>query len=316
MLAFAIRRLFNMLLVLLVVSVATFALFVLIPGGDPAVRMAGRTATPENVERIREVWGFDRPLPVQYARMMKRLFVDRDLVSYVNGANVTEQIVKRMPATISLAIVAGVVWLSLGVLVGFLSGWRPGSLLDRSLMGFGMLGISLPIFWLGIMARYYLAQRWHVLPDGGYVPLTDQPVEWLKHLVLPALVLSAGFIGFYGQVLRSSMLDVAGEDYVRTARAKGIGKRAVMVRHVSRNSLLPLVTLFGLDFAAVLGGAAILVEVVFDVRGVGWYAGQSVRQLDLPPIMGVMMYAAFFIVVINTIVDLIYAWIDPRVRVT
>lgn len=316
MVAFAVRRLFNMLLVLVVVSIATFALFVLIPGGDPAVRMAGRTATPENIEHIREAWGFDKPLPVQYARMMKRLLISHDLVSYVNGANVSEQLVKRMPATISLAVVGGIIWLSLGVLTGILCGWRAGSWLDRSLMGLGMLGISLPIFWLGIMARYYLAQRWHVLPDGGYVPLTQQPLEWLQHLILPALVMSAGFIGFYGQVLRSSMLDVIGEDYVRTARAKGVGKKAVMVRHVFRNSLIPIVSLFGLDFAAVLAGGAILTEAVFNVRGVGWYAAQSVKELDLPPIMGVMMYAAFVIVAINTIVDLIYGWIDPRVRLT
>jgi peptide/nickel transport system permease protein len=176
----------------------------------------------------------------------------------------------------------------------------------------------MPVFWLGIVLRFFLAEKPNdpLFPDGGYVGLTDDPVQWAHHLILPWFCLSILFIGFYGRVLRSNMLDVMNEDYVRTARAKGLAPKRVLLKHVLRNSLIPIVTLFALDFAAVLGGGAILTETVFDLKGVGWYAAQSVGGLDLPPIMGVTLYGAFFIVFFSAVVDILYVWLDPRIRPT
>jgi peptide/nickel transport system permease protein len=173
----------------------------------------------------------------------------------------------------------------------------------------------MPVFWLGILARYYLGpEKLGFFPDGQYVPLTQNPIEWFYHLILPWVVLAVLFIGFYGRVLRSNILDSINEDYVRTARAKGLSPRAVLRRHVLRNSLIPIVTLFALDFAGVLGGGAILTETVFDLNGVGQFAARSVRNLDLPPIMAVTLLGAFFIVTFNALVDFFYAYLDPRIR--
>jgi peptide/nickel transport system permease protein len=189
---------------------------------------------------------------------------------------------------------------------------------DRLITLVALIGISMPVFWLGIIARYYLAEDGLVtwFPDGEYVPLLDNPAQWFWHLLLPWVVLAILFIGFYGRVMRGNILDTINEDFVRTARAKGLNPRTVMVKHVLRNSLIPIVTLFGLDFAAVLGGGAILTETVFDLHGVGQYAAQSIRNFDLPPIMGVTLYGAFFIVFFNAIVDFVYAYLDPRIRPT
>jgi peptide/nickel transport system permease protein len=174
----------------------------------------------------------------------------------------------------------------------------------------------MPVFWLGIITRYYFAEGgvMSFFPDGEYAALTSNPLKWFSHLILPWLVLAVLFIGFYGRVLRGNVLDTINEDYIRTARAKGLTPRRVLVKHVLRNSLIPIVTLFGLDFASVLGGGAILTETVFDLHGVGQYAAQSINNFDLPPIMGVTMYGAFFIVLLSIVVDLFYAFLDPRIR--
>ena len=210
------------------------------------------------------------------------------------------------------------IWLFFGVLVGVISAVTAGRWPDRSITVFALVGISLPVVWVGIEVRYYLAEGgWTTFfPDGGYVPLTQSPTGWFSHLILPWLVLAVGFVGFYGRVLRSNMLDTKSEDYVRTARAKGITPKRVLAKHVLRNSLIPIVTLFGLDFAAVLGGGAILVETAFDLHGVGQYAAQSIGTLDLPPILGVTLFGAFFIVTFSAIIDLLYIFLDPRIRPT
>ena len=173
----------------------------------------------------------------------------------------------------------------------------------------------MPVFWLGIIMRYFLAEKNSWFPDGGYVPLTVNPAQWFYHLILPWITLAVLSIGFYGRVLRSNILDSINEDYVRTARAKGLTPRDVLIRHILRNSLIPIVTLFGLDFAAVLGGGAILTEVVYELHGVGFYAYTAISNLDLPPLMGVTLFGAFFIVFFSTLVDVVYAWLDPRIRV-
>ncbi len=311
--AFIVRRLVGMVVVLAIVSFLTFVIFIVIPGGDPAQRIAGRTATQQNIENIRETWGFDRPFYVQYWNMMKKLF-SNDLISYSNQTKVVDQIRDGIPATFSLCIGAAIIWLFFGILVGVISAVTAGRWSDRVITLLALIGISMPVFWLGLMARYVLAEKNQWFPDGEYVGLTTDPVQWFYHLLLPWFVLAVLFIGFYGRVLRSNILDTINDDYVRTARAKGLSRRRVMAKHVLRNSLIPIVTLFGLDFAAVIGGGAILTETVFDLHGVGQYAATSIGQLDLPPIMGVTLFAAFFIVFFNAIVDLLYAYLDPRIR--
>jgi peptide/nickel transport system permease protein len=327
MTAFVIRRFIGMIAVLFAVSVLVFIVFILVPGGDPADRMAGKNPTPQNVQNIREKWGFNRPVYVQYVLMMKKAGTgllpgkhgEYDiLTSFQNRQNVAAEIKRGIPATASLAIGAAIIWLFFGTLVGVISAVYAGRWLDRFITILALIGISMPVFWLGIVTRYFLAEKPSdpKFPDGGYVPLTSDPVEWAHHLILPWLVLAVLFIGFYGRVLRSNMLDAMNDDYVRTAKAKGLAPRRVLIKHVLRNSLIPIVTLFGLDFAAVLGGGAILTETVFDLKGVGWYAAQSVGDLDLPPIMGVTLYGAFFIVFFTALVDLFYAYLDPRIRPT
>jgi peptide/nickel transport system permease protein len=317
LITFLIRRLVGALLVLIAVSFITYLIFVKIPGGDPATRIAGRTATDANIADIREKLRLNDPFYDQYWGMMKSLFTG-SLKSYSSQLNVVDQIKGGIPATFSLCIGAGIIWLGFGILVGVISAVAAGRLSDRVITVFALIGISMPVFWLGLIARYLFAQKhpFNFLPDGEYVPLTSNPWQWFVHLLLPWLVLAVLFIGFYGRVLRSNILDTINEDYVRTAKAKGLPYRRVLVKHVLRNSLIPIVTLFGLDFAAVIGGSAILTETVFDLKGVGWYAAQAVQDLDLPPIMGVTIYATFFIVGFSVVVDLLYAWLDPRIRPT
>ena len=327
MLAFVIRRLIGMVAVLFGVSVLVYIVFILIPGGDPAERMAGKNPLPANVANIRHQWGFDKPFYVQYVRMMEKAgngvvpgkHGEFDVLrSFDTRQDVVREIKKGIPATMSLCIGAAIIWLFLGIVVGVISAVNAGRALDRLITTFALIGVSMPVFWLGIVMRYFLAEKpaHPLFPDGEYVPLTQDPVQWAYHLVLPWFCLAVLFIGFYGRVLRSNMLDAMNEDYVRTAKSKGLSPGRVLRKHVLRNSLIPLVTLFGLDFAAVLGGGAILTETVFDLKGVGWYAAQSVGSLDLPPIMGVTLYGAFFIVVFSALVDFVYAWLDPRIRPT
>jgi peptide/nickel transport system permease protein len=312
--AFIIRRTLGAVIVLAVVSFLTFCIFIVIPGGDPAERMAGKNATDENIANIRETWGFDQPFYVQYAKMMQNVF-SGDLISYTTQQDVIAEIKRGLPATLSLAIGAAIIWLFFGVLVGVISAVTAGRWSDRGITILALIGISMPVFWLGILARYYLGpENAGIFPDGQYVPLTENPVDWFYHMILPWFVLAVLFIGFYGRVLRSNILDSINEDYVRTARAKGLNPRRVLIKHVLRNSMIPIVTLFALDFAAVIGGGAILTETVFDLQGVGQYAARSVRTLDLPPIMAVTLLGAFFIVFFNAIVDFLYAYLDPRIR--
>jgi peptide/nickel transport system permease protein len=314
-LAFVIRRFIGMVLVLFAVSFLVFVIFIVVPGGDPAVRIAGKNANDQLIANIRHTWGFDRPFYTQYWLMMKKTF-SGELVSYTNQTNVLDQIKQGVPATFSLAIGAALIWTVCGVAVGVLAAVKAGKASDRFVTIFALVGISMPVFWLGIIVRYYLAEGGltTLFPDGEYVPLIVNPAQWAWHLVLPWGVLAVLFIGFYGRVLRGNILDTVNEDYVRTARAKGLNPSNVMMKHVLRNSLIPIVTLFGLDFAGVLGGGAILTETVFDLHGVGQYAAQSISNFDLPPIMGVTLYGAFFIVFFNGLVDLAYAYLDPRIR--
>jgi peptide/nickel transport system permease protein len=315
MLVFIARRLVGMAIVLFIVSILVFVIFVKIPGGDPAARIAGRTANPDAVAQVRKDLGLDKPTYVQYWRMMKQLFTNK-LISYTNRTKVVDQIKAGIPATFSLVIGAGLIWFSFGVLVGVLAAITAGRWGDRTITIAALVGISMPVFWLGLVLRYVLAEGHpaSIFPDSGYVALTSNPVQWFYHLWMPWWTLAILFIGFYGRVMRSNILDTINEDYVRTARAKGLNPRRVLVKHVVRNSLIPVVTLFGLDFGATIGGGAILTETVYQLNGVGQYAAQNISRLDLPPIMGVTLFGAFFIVLFSALVDFAYAWLDPRIR--
>jgi peptide/nickel transport system permease protein len=313
--SFVARRLAQMVVVLFAVSVLTFLVFNVIPNGDPAARMAGKSPTEGQIEAIRAEWGFDEPLPVQYVRTMEQL-LGGSAISYFTQLNVREEIVRGLPRTLSLAIGAAILWMAIGVALGLAGALRAGRVSDRLLTMAAVVGVSLPVFWLGALLAYYLGFKAGWFPNGGYVPFGEDPLDWAYHLVLPCATLAILFIGFYSRVLRSSVLDTMGEDYVRTARAKGLSERQVLLRHVLRNSLIPVVTLWGLDFGAVVAGGAILVETVFDLQGVGQYAAESVGQLDVPPVLAVTLFGAFFIVVLNTIVDVVYAALDPRIRAT
>ena len=313
MLRFVVRRLISMVLVLFAISVVTFLIFNVIPNGDPAQRMAGRTPTEPEIERIREEWGFDESIPVQYVTTMKKIFTG-DLVSYFTRLNVMEEIWKGLPRTLSLAVGAAILWMAMAVALGVFSAVMAGKFADRALTVLALIGISMPVFWIGALMNHYLGFKAGLFPNGGYVPLTEDPIDWFYHLIMPWTALAILFIGFYSRVLRSNILDTINEDYVRTARAKGISERRVLVRHVLRNSLLPIITLWGLDFGAVIGGGAILTETVFDLQGVGQFAADSIGQLDVPPVLAITMFGAFFIVLMNTIVDILYAYLDPRIR--
>lgn len=302
-----------MAFVMWALSVLTFVIFNVIPSGDPALRIAGRNANDVVRQQVREDWGFNESLPVQYWEMMKKT-LGGDLISYSNQTNVAEEIIRGIPATASLVVGAAIIWLVLGVLFGVVSAVYAGRWPDRALNVIALIGISLPVFWVGLMLSYYLGYKLALFPAGDYVAFTEDPLDWAYHLVLPWFALSILFIGFYSRLLRSNVLDVSSDDYIRTARAKGISERRILVRHTLRNALIPIVTLFGLDFGAAFGGGAILTESVFGLQGVGQYAAGSIGSLDLPPILGVVLYGGFLIVLLSAIVDILYAYLDPRIR--
>jgi peptide/nickel transport system permease protein len=312
---FIIRRLLAMIAVLFAISVVTFSIFNVIPNSDPAQRLAGRNQTPAQLDAIRRTWGFDKPVYVQYAKTMENVFTGK-LISYSNQVDVDKEILQDIPRTFSLAIGAALMWMAFAIVIGLYTAVKAGQFADRFLTVIALIGISMPVFWIGALMNYYLGFKWKIFPNGGYVPLTENPVDWLYHMILPWTALSLLFIGVYSRVLRSNVLDTINDDYVRTARAKGLSERQVLVRHVLRNSLIPIVTLWGLDFAAVIGGGAILTETVFDLQGVGQYAAESVSQLDIPPVLAIVMFGAFFVVVLNTVVDILYAALDPRIRLS
>ncbi len=313
MLRFCVRRLIAAVVVLFAISVLTFLIFQAMPNGDPALRLAGRLAQPQQIADVRKQWGFDKPIYVQYVKTMERV-LDGSIISYTQQLNVEDQIRQDLPATISLAVGAGVIWLFLGIVFGVLSAMTAGRTLDRLLTIFSMIGVSTPVFLIGALMLYFLGYKWNLFPLGGYVKLTDDPWGWFTHLLMPWFALSVLFIGVYSRVLRSTILDTMNEDFIRTARAKGISERQVMLRHVLRNSMIPIISLWGLDFASVIGGGAILTETVFGLHGVGQYAADSIGRLDIPPILVIVMLGAAAVVVLGALVDILYATLDPRIR--
>jgi peptide/nickel transport system permease protein len=301
--------------------VLTFLIFFATPGVDPSRQLAGRNPTPETIAAVKHQFGLDRSLPVQYALMMKRLFITRDLVSYGNQAlKVVPAILSATPVTFSLVIGAAVIWVVFAILTGVLAVVFKGTIIDPLLMILALIGISMPVFWLGEMANLITQDRlhntflFHWVPPLGYTPLTQNPWQWFLHLIIPWITLSVLYIGFYARVLRANMLEVQNEDYVRTARAKGLSERRVLLKHTLRNSMITFVSLFGLDLGVLIAGGALLTEVVFGLPGVGLLTYNSLVRLDLPVIMATVIYGAFFITIANALVDILYARLDPRIR--
>ena len=309
---FVVRRIVSMIVTLFAISLVTFAIFEAIPS-DPAVRLAGRHATPQQVQQIADKYGFNKPFYVQYARTMKNIFTGQ-AYSYTQGFSVTDEIKAGLPATLSLAIGAGLLWLTTSIIVGTLAAVKAGRYTDRMLTVLSMAGVSFPPFFLGAVLIYFLGYEAHIFPLGGYVKLTSDPWQWLTHMILPWFTLSVLFVGFYSRVLRSTILDTVNEDYVRTAHAKGLSDRQVLMRHTLRNSLIPIISLWGLDLAQVIGGGAILTESVFNLHGVGQLAAQSIAGLDIVVILVIVMFTAFVVVILQAVIDIAYALLDPRIR--
>ena len=318
MTTYIIRRLLWVVVLLFLVSLLTFVVFYLLPTTNPALLRAGRDPTPAVVALISKELGLSRPWYVQYFDYMKALVLHFNFgYSFQNNISVKQQIFSDLPATISLAIGAAVIWLVIGIAVGTLSAIRPRSRFDRMAMGTALVAISAPVYWLGLVSLFLFSTDIGKIPifpgAGSYVPLTQNPLHWFTSLLLPWLVLAASFAAFYARLLRSNLMEVMSEDYIRTARAKGVPERRVILRHGIRSAITPIVTAAGLDIGVLLGGV-ILVESVFNIPGIGRLAYNSIQNDDLPMIQGTVLMGAFFIVILNLVVDIGYAFIDPRVR--
>jgi len=321
MVRFLIRRILFMILVLLVVSFLTFIIFVKLPSVDPAIRVAGRHPTPELLATIRARLGLDRSFFYQYWTFAKGLipwpgvFLDRNVYySWFTRVSVRDEVFARLPVTAVLTAGAAVLWLAMGIPIGIVSAIRPGSAFDRGGTLFALVGVSVPIFWLSLVLLYLFHFKWHIAPSSGIPPgesLTQAVLQ--GRFVLPWVSLAFTSAAFYSRMVRGNLMETMGEDYIRTARSKGLSERTVIRKHGLRSALTPVVTMFGLDVAFLLGGA-IITETVFQLPGLGQYAIQSLYTADFPAVMGVTIVGTLFIVVANLIVDIVYAFLDPRVR--
>jgi len=320
---YLIRRVLFMILVLFVVSLLTFLIFVKLPAGDPARRAVGRTTTPEQIEAARIAFGLDKPIWVQYGRFAKGLlpwpglFLSEDVYySYGNFVPVKEEIFRRLPVTVTLAVGAAILWLLLGIPIGIVSAIKRGTFWDRAGMLFALIGVSLPVFWLGQLLLYFFWFKLQVAPASG---LEINATIWESiasgRFILPWITLSVTSAAFYARMVRGNLIETMSEDYIRTARAKGLGERRVIFRHGLRGALTPVVTMLGLDLGGLLGGAFIT-ETLFALPGIGQLAVKSIETQDFPMVMGVTVLGALFIAFANLIVDVVYAFLDPRVRYT
>ena len=335
MIAYIIRRLIAAVILLVIVSAATFAIFFEVPrlAGETTNQLAaqyvGRDPSPAAIEAVKKNLGFDQPIYTQYYHFIKQLIFGAHFkygpdasychapcfgYSFKSHLEVWPDITSRVPVTLSLAAGAAVLWLSSGVLVGVVSALKRGSIVDRVGMGIALAGVSLPIFFTGLLSKSLFEYNWlHIWNNLHYVPITQNVFSWAWNLVLPWVTLSFLYAALYARLTRAGMLETMNEDYIRTARAKGLSEGTVVVKHGLRAALTPILTIFGLDVGLLLGGA-VLTETVFNLPGIGQYAFIAIQANDLPKILGVVMVAAFFIVFANLVVDILYAVLDPRVR--
>jgi peptide/nickel transport system permease protein len=319
MMLFVIRRLLWAVLVVNVVVFVTFFVFFKLPSGDPALRFAGRVPNPQNLAIIRHRLHLDQPFYVEYFYFVKN-FVTGDEYgwpglgySYGNYASVRSELLDRAPRTLFLIAGAATIWLVFGVTIGTVSAVRRRTAVDRAAMGFALVAVSAPLFWVGLMALFIVWKKLHLTGGSGYAPLSAGIGTWASHLVLPWCVLALVNIGIYARLTRNSMLDVLGEDYIRTARAKGLKEPRVIVRHALRAGVMPIITILGLDIALLVGGA-VVIERVFNIQGLGWLAINGAATQDLPSVLGVVICTATAVVIANLVVDIVYAFLDPRVR--
>jgi peptide/nickel transport system permease protein len=332
--AFIIRRLIATVFLLLIVSIITFAIFFLIPklAGQTtyqlAVQYVGRNPTRTAVLAIEQKLGLNEPIYVQYGRFLRGLVFGEHYnsgtsttycpppcfgYSFKSQQPVWPQMVSALPVTISLAVGAAILWLVGGVTIGVISALKRGTIFDRFSMGVALAGVSLPIFFTGLISLELFSYKWPIFPNVTFVPFDQNPLLWARNLVLPWVTLAFLYAALYARLTRAGMLETMSEDYIRTARAKGLPERTVIVRHGLRAALTPIITIFGMDLGALLGGA-IITEATFSLHGLGLFTILAVQNQDLPEILGVTMLAAFFIVIANLVVDILYAVVDPRVR--
>jgi peptide/nickel transport system permease protein len=325
-LRFLIRRLLSAVLVLFAVSVLSFLMFFALPR-DPVTAMCPKNCNPERLERVRQELGLSDPLYQQYVGYMKGIVVGRDLnsalgghcdapclgYSYVNSEPVTRTITRVLPVTLSIVLPAAVLWLTLGVGLGMISALRRGTLLDRLAIGFSLTGASLQLYFVGAVLLLVFSYTLHVVPVPHYTSIFHNPLRWADGLVLPWVTLAFLFSAIYARLSRAQMLETLSEDFVRTARAKGLAKSTVYGRHALRAAITPIVTIAGMDVGAALGGT-VVTETTFGLQGLGRTVWDAVREGDLPTLMATVLIAALFVVVANIAVDVLYAYIDPRVR--
>ena len=334
MVTFIVRRLIATVFLLIIVSMITFAIFFLVPrlAGqttyDLAAQYVGRSPTATAVHAIERQLGLDVSLPVQYGRFLRGIVLGRHFdsgaakaycpppcfgYSFKNQQPVWPLMVTALPVTVSLAIGAAILWLIGGVTIGVISALKRGTLFDRFSMGIALAGVSLPIFFTGLISLALFSYKWPIFPNVQFVPFSQNPLLWARNLVLPWVTLAFLYAALYARLTRAGMLETMSEDYIRTARAKGLQERTVIVKHGLRAALTPIITIFGMDLGALLGGA-VLTEVTFSLHGLGQFTILAIDTQDLPEILGVTLLAAFFIVIANLVVDVLYAVVDPRVR--
>ncbi|GAA1275171.1 ABC transporter permease [Planotetraspora silvatica] len=324
MTSFLVRRVVGAIVILILISLITFYLFYAVPR-DPARAFCGKICPPETLELVRHNLGMDKPLFVQYWLWLSAIFVGRDFTqfgpcpapclgySFATQQPVFSAIVDRFPVTLSLTLGASVVILSFGILTGMLAAWKVGQPLDKIASSSSVIGASLQIYFVGPLVVFFLVDTLGLLPRPSYVPFTEDPLTWFVHLLIPWVVLSIIFTANYTRMTRSQMLEQLAEDYVRTARAKGMSGRSVFFRFAWRGAMIPIITIFGVDLATLLGGA-IITEQTFTLHGIGELAVRAVQNTDLPMLLGVTVVGAAAIVILNIVVDVLYAFIDPRVR--
>jgi peptide/nickel transport system permease protein len=316
---YVIRRLIWVVFVLLAITAITYIIFFVMPPTDPSINFAGKQPTPELIAEVKAQFGLDKPLYEQYGLFVKRIFLGDQYgwpgfgFSFNTRSALKPILWDRMIVTFQLAVGAAIVWLCLGIPIGILSALKPRSAFDRIAMGFALFGVSAPVFWLGQLFLWIFWFKLGIAAGTGYVPISDSFFSWLNHMIMPWVVLALLYAAFYARMSRGNLIEVMGEDYIRTARAKGLPERTVVMRHGLRSSLTPIVTMFGMDLGALLGGA-IITETVFNMQGIGQYAVQSVTSGDLYAVLDVTIFAAFFVTFANLIVDIVYAYLDPRVR--
>jgi len=311
---YAARRLGWALFSAWVASIVAFVLFWAIPNVDPSFHLGGgQRGTDETRARAAEEYGLDDPLPVQYVRLMRGI-VDGDVECFYGCGSLRTAFLDALPVTFWLVIGAGAIAIGTGVLLALVCVRHRGRWPDRAIMAAATMAYSVPSLVLAAVLWAFLANKWGIFPEEGYVGLTENPIEWFWHLLLPWIAAAMPFAGAYVQVVRSSLLHEVDEDWVRTARAKGLSEKRVMRRHVLRNGLIPPTNIWGLDFSHAFGGFALYVEVIFGLPGIGSLTAETLGGFDLPPIVGLAVYLAIVVVLANAVVDLIVVWLDPRLR--